>query len=294
MALADRLQESGSLPLSTLSKAEAVEVQQRLTDIGLLDPPPDGAFGQVSRWALDAFCEAAGLDSDDSITREIWQRLSSTEASALFPLDDGGSGFASRVVRAMRKRGDFVARHPEAVNIVYVEGCGPAGDENDDAPNKFNDCRLAIRIGAGGKPELAGAWEATTEPGRYWTVNPMNVKGAARIAFGQYKAWSVGTHSKSHEALVQTGNITVHRDLNKDYMRTGDKLDTGAGFAVNQHWGYDLPKEDIGKASAGCLVGRRKQGHREFMSIVKRDPRYRANNGYRFMTSVLPESAVRG
>jgi hypothetical protein len=292
MALADHLQQSGDLPLSLLSKAEAIEVQQRLSEIGLLDPPPDGAFGPVSRWALNAFCEAAGLDFHASMTSDIWRRLSSAEATALFPLDDSGPDFASRVIRAMRARGDFVARHPAAVNIVYVEGCGPEGDENDDAPNKFNDCRLAIRIGAGGKPQLAGAWEATTEPGRYYTLNPMNEKGAARIAFGQYKAWSVGTHI-NHEGLVQTGMITVHRDLNKDYKRGGDQLDTGDYFWVDQHWGYDLPKEDIGRASAGCLVGRRKQGHREFMTIVKADPRYRANNGYRFMTSVLAESDVR-
>jgi peptidoglycan hydrolase-like protein with peptidoglycan-binding domain len=293
MPLADRLAASDDLPLSVLSKEEAKEVQQRLTEIGLLDPPPDGAFGQVSRWALAAFCKAAGLGAAEPITARIWQRLSSPEAAGLFPLDDSGSDFASRVIRAMRARGDFVVRHPDAVNIVYVEGCGPTGVENDDAPNKFNDCRLAIRIGTGGKPFLAGSWEATTEPGRYWTVNPMNAKGAARIAFGQYKAWSKGEHRKDHEALVQTGTITVHRDLNKDYKRTGDALDPGDSFAVNQHWGYDRPKEDIGRASAGCLVGRTMEGHREFMEIVKNDPRFKANNGYRFMTSVLPESAVR-
>lgn len=63
-------------------------------------------------------------------------------------------------------------------------------------------------------------------------------------------------------------------------------------FGVNQHWGFDLPKGDIGNASAGCLVGRTKSGHKEFMAIVKRDPRFEASRGYCFMTSVLPAEAV--
>lgn len=80
--------------------------------------------------------------------------------------------------------------------------------------------------------------------------------------------------------------ITVCRDYNQDFIRTGDKLDAGL-FGVNQHWGYDLPVDDIGKASAGCLVGRRRQGHREFMEIIKSDCRYQADNDYVFYTTVI-------
>jgi hypothetical protein len=126
----------------------------------------------------------------------------------------------------------------------------------------------------------------------------MNAGGAARIAFNQYKAWIVGTHLKSkpnsaHEALVQVEPVTVHRDLNKDYKRSGDKTDTGL-FGINQHWGYDAPKDDLGTTSAGCLVGRSKDGHREFMAILKADPRYEANSAYRFMAAVLPGDEALG
>jgi hypothetical protein len=34
------------------SKTDAKAIQQRLTDLGLLDPPPDEVLGSVSRWAL--------------------------------------------------------------------------------------------------------------------------------------------------------------------------------------------------------------------------------------------------
>jgi hypothetical protein len=126
---------------------------------------------------------------------------------------------------------------------------------------------------------------------------PMNPCGAARIAFGQYKSWIVGTHhagtSSAHEALVQVSPISVHRDLNKDFKRTNDKVDTGL-FAINQHWGYDAPKNDLGRTSAGCLVGRTREGHKDFMALLKSDPRYRANNGYRFMTAVLAGDEVLG
>jgi hypothetical protein len=119
----------------------------------------------------------------------------------------------------------------------------------------------------------------------------MNPAGAARIKFGQYKAWSLGTHH-THEALVQVAPITVCRDGNKDYQRERDREDTGL-FGVNQHWGYDLPRNDLGPSSAGCLVGRTTAGHREFMTLVKSDARFRANPAYRFLTTVMPASQVR-
>jgi peptidoglycan hydrolase-like protein with peptidoglycan-binding domain len=267
----------------------ARDVQERLGALGLLDPPADGTFGPVSRWALDAFLAKAKLKAKIEIDREVAQRLMGETADTLFPLNPKAD-LAGRLIRALQTKGHWIARHPDCVNIVYVEAMDPDGTQNDNAPNQFNDARFVLRITQSGRPALDGAWDATTEPGRFWTQNPMNPGGAARIAFGQYKSWSVGTHNASkasgHEALVQTLEITVHRDLNQDFSRAGDATDSGL-FGVNQHWGYDNPKDDIGKAGAGCLVGRTKNGHRDFMKIVKSDPRYVANNSYRFMTAVL-------
>ena len=122
----------------------------------------------------------------------------------------------------------------------------------------------------------------------------MNPLGAARIAFGQYKSWIVGVHHAgqrgAHEALIQVAPIDVYRDLNKDFKREG-RVYTGL-FGVNQHWGYDAPKNDLGNTSAGCLVGRTKPGHREFMALIKTDPRYSANHSYKFMTAVMAGSDV--
>jgi hypothetical protein len=229
-----------------------------------------------------------------------------------FPLELGND-LAGRIVRAMHSHGYRIDIGAGEVNIVYVEGLNVDGTPNDDAPNVFNDARFVIRFetaapiaredgrkrpddGREGParrtqmlaPRIAGAWEATTEPGRYWTEHRMNPKGAARIAFGQYRAWQVGVHNGHHEALVQTGGaVTVHRDDNEDFMRPGDAVDTG-WFGINQHHGYGLPRHDLGRSSAGCLVGRDIAGHRDFMALVKSDPRYRANNRFIFTSTIIP------
>jgi len=107
----------------------------------------------------------------------------------------------------------------------------------------------------------------------------------------------VGTHNQSkpsgHEALVQACDIKVFRDMNEDFEREGDRTFVGV-FGINQHWGFDLPHNAVGNASAGCLVGRTKQGHREFMAAIKQDARYVASHGYRFITTVMPASDVVG
>lgn len=194
---------------------------------------------------------------------------------------------ASRIINYMQAKKYVVFNDKNNFNIAYIEGMNEDGTLNDDAPNCFNDRRIIIEI-IDDIPKIINHWQATTEPGNYYTYNPMNPKGAARIAFGQYQAWKVGMHGNSepHEALVQVRPVIVHRDFNKDFKRTGDKIDTGL-FGINQHWGYDAPTTNIKKAGAGCFVGKRRQGHREFMQLIKSDLRYQADNNFIFHTTVI-------
>lgn len=198
--------------------------------------------------------------------------------------------FLQRIVAAMRANEYRLDTKPGEVNIVYVEGVGINGTPNDNAPDKWNDVRCVFGF-ENEEPFWLGQWIATTEPGKFFTENPLNPsKGAARIAFGQRTAWPVGKHNagkrSGHEALVQRVKIPVHRDLNEDYDREGDKVDVGL-FGINQHHGYDLSVLSIGKAGAGCLVGQSKAGHREFMRFVKSDPRYIADNEFIFTTTIM-------
>jgi hypothetical protein len=121
----------------------------------------------------------------------------------------------------------------------------------------------------------------------------MKPQGAARIAFGQYRVWQVGTqgYSESHQALIQVVSVKVHRDWNRDMIRTGDAIDEGY-FGINQHHGYDHPINDIYTASAGCLVGKTRNGYAAFMASIKRDVRFIKDINFVFSTTILDGSQL--
>lgn len=201
--------------------------------------------------------------------------------------------FADRIIEYMEQQDYKISRNKGEKNIIYVEGADTNGTENDDRPNYFNDLRIIIAFNEGFRPVIEGIYLASTEPGFYYTDNPMNPKGAARIKFGQYTAWQVGLHgySNPHESLVQVEEVAVHRDYNRDMKRTGDLIDWGL-FGINQHWGYSYPVEDIDDASAGCLIGRLWEEHVEFMQRVKSDRRYSFNPGFVFPTTIIDRTKL--
>ena len=268
----------------------ARQVQIQLIGLGLLEPPADGKFGPLSAAGLKKFQDLTKIGESEFLGKVTAKELIETKRDELpkTPLKLGND-LASRIVKYMQSKNYVVFTEPKEYNIVYVEGMNEDGSLNNDAPNEFNDRRIVIEV-VDGVPKIVNHWQATTEPGSHYTFKPMNSQGAARIQFGQYKAWKVGIHgtAEPHEALVQVREITVCRDFNKDFKRTGDKLDTGDYFGVNQHYGFDFPQNNIRVASAGCLVGRRREGHREFMAIIKSDRRYVANRNYVFYTTVIP------
>lgn len=278
-----------SIEAIAADKELATHIQEVLIWLRLLEGPADGKFGPISTAALKEFQTLMNTHEQGYLGPDTAKKLIETPPDKL-PRSELklGNDLASRIIKYMQRKGYQIATKPQEYNIVYVEGIDTNGRLNRDDPNQFNDRRLVIQF-LEGKPSIIGNWEATTEPGYYYTHKPMNPKGAARIAFGQYKAWRVGMHGYSdrHEALVQVGKVKVHRDANRDMIRTGDLIEEGF-FAINQHWGYDMPRRNIRLASAGCLVGRTRQGHREFMKLIKQDRRYQLNNHYLFLTAIIP------
>lgn len=291
MSLENIVVSGTGVDLRALSRGNPLtnQVQQRLLDLGFLDPPVDGDFGPVSQLALQQFGKAIGSDVDLTLEPDVARGLLEGDIDTLLPVMPKAD-LAGRIFRYMRRKGHFFARLPGHLNIVYVEGVSKNGTPNDNRPNAFNDRRIVLTI-EDEVPVEPGNWAATTEPGKDFTEQPMNPKGAARIAFGQFKSWRVGIHNASkpsrHEALVQVDIIRVHRDLNKDFKRTGDAVFEGSNFGINQHMGFDRPEDNVGPASAGCLVGRLKEEHREFMRIIKTDPRRKATQGYKYMTTII-------
>ncbi|MDH4199754.1 MAG: hypothetical protein OEV66_05160 [Spirochaetia bacterium] len=154
------------------------------------------------------------------------------------------------IVKVMKQKNYTVFEDPRGhdLNIVGLR-------TKDMTPNTFNDwMNLFYRFD--------GRWNffafpCTTDPGTYWLQNPMNVKGTAILKPGQYrKAYSIGMHF-DYRALVQSGNLTVYRDANRDNKLdvAGQAEDTGSDFGVNIHRSHpQLAMTSVDKWSAGCQV----------------------------------------
>ncbi len=291
------------------NRPAALEIQTRLCDLGLLDPEfdgsvakpfgpgqkADGAFGPNSLSAIFEFTRLAGIPYyfNGQIRQEWLQMLASATSLFFSPLilhpllDDSPSTLlAKRVLRYMDSKNYWIARSPNMYNIVYVEGMNAEGTSFFDAANLWNDRRMVIRIRPGGNPEMVHNFDATTEPGIPVRARP-HALGIARIAFGQYKSWKVGLHKNKQVALKQSSEVRIHRDKDKNGIRTGDKIFVGTDFGINQHsTTVNTPK--VGDWSAGCLVGREWGEHLAFLSTVKSDVRYTQNANYEFVTAVLP------
>ena len=166
---------------------------------------------------------------------------------------------------------------PGALNIVYIEGMNQDGSLNLDLPDRWNDLRIIVAKGLTGWKIVHNAI-ATTEPGAYYTINPMKPEGCARIAFGYHEpAWAEGLHKGKQLALVQRGRVKIHRDLNRNMKRDRSEVAewTGPEAGINQHSTSEGFKgKRIGKHSAGCLVGKDYTEHLRFLRILTNDVRY--------------------
>lgn len=268
-----------------------VDIQKCLVWLKLLDSSIDGKFGPITTEAFKEFQELMKCPEMGVLDTETAEKLIETDPTELpHSRLRSGDDLAGRIIKYMLTKNYYVSTKPGEYNIVYVEGMNADGTENNDAPNHFNDRRIVIEV-VDGIPKIIGNWEATTEPGSFWTRNPMNRGGAARIKFDQYKAWRVGTHktesTNQPKALVQVENVTVHRDFDRNGIRTGDKLDTGL-FGINQHHANGAPRHDIGRWGAGCFVGRTETEHDKFMNLIMQDRRYRLNTNHIFWTTIIP------
>ena len=222
----------------------------------------------------------------------LYAFLEANKAIDQFPIRSvkAPAGLCEKIVAYCAKSGYPLDGSSGAKNLIYVEGANIDAQLNDDALDVFNDLRLVITPleGDPGAFEIIYIGIATTTPGRYYTRNPINRKGAARIALGKQTAWRMGLHKQKQPALVQAAPVVVHRDLNKDGSRKGDKLDTG-WFGINHHTtDMDFDSVLVGQNSAGCCVGKYYFEHLLFLWIMSTDPRYQSNRDFIFSSTVIP------
>ena len=117
-------------------------------------------------------------------------------------------------------------------------------------------------------------WQATTDPGKYWLMNPMNPKGTAVLVPGQYRStWQLGKHQNNYEALVQSKPVKVWRDNDKDevidYENITTMIDEGY-FGINIHRSNPYTESYVvNKWSAGCQVFKKVEDFKTFMKLCR-------------------------
>jgi hypothetical protein len=114
-------------------------------------------------------------------------------------------------------------------------------------------------------------YPVTTDPGKYYLENPLNVKGTAILVPGQYKGvYKLDKHQGKYTALCQrNGTVKVYRDSNKDEVldHNPDSIQEGY-FGINIHKAKK-ETENVGKWSAGCTVFKNSSDFDEFIRICQ-------------------------
>jgi hypothetical protein len=172
------------------------------------------------------------------------------------------------------------------LNIIGVR-------RDNQGSNTFDDFLLVMY--REGEAMVSHRWQATTDPGKYWLINPMNPKGTAVLVPGQYRStWQLGKHQGRYEALVQRKPVKVYRDNTKDetinYNNITTLVDEGY-FGINIHRSnpYDQSYV-INKWSAGCQVFKKVEDYNNFIQICKDSAQIYGNS---FTYTLIDEKDLR-
>ena len=160
---------------------------------------------------------------------------------------------------------------------------------NLDSVDQWNDSIGVLVVHSTGLVQIHGLFVGTTEPGKFYTNNPMNKNGAAYVKTDTIhrNIWQIGTHINQPNCLIQTGaEICVNRDFNRDGVRN-DKTECGF-FGINFHSTLDrYNPSSVGKWSAGCIVVQEKSQHQSCIGIIKGSTEYKSNDRAKFSLILL-------
>lgn len=133
--------------------------------------------------------------------------------------------------------------------------------------NQFDDW-LAVYWRAGTYWE-SRAWPVTTVPGKPYLNFPINPKGTAILAPGQYlNAYALGTF-KGYTALKQVRPVKVYRDNNRDSAIDQSIVTIEEGiFGIHIHKAGAF-SQWVGKASAGCQVFQKEDDFKDFIKLCE-------------------------
>lgn len=198
---------------------------------------------------------------------------------------------AQRIVDCCIERNYPLDRETGHINIIGVEGMSIDGAFNADTPNQWNDSLFLIEF-RNGQPEIVFKTSCTTEPGQYYTDNPLNKNGCARLDTGYHpNLWRVGLH-RGYQALVQGNSVArLVRDRNRNHRRD-DLVSHERGNGINLHtdkttgWrGAD--NGTIGRWSAGCVVLNDAEEFKRLMRIITQGVQYSGNKSVLYSFTLL-------
>lgn len=131
--------------------------------------------------------------------------------------------------------------------------------------DKFDDFLIITYKDFGGDEHIE-IFPATTDSGKHWLLNPMNVRGTAITVPNQYpKSHKLGIHGRSwssggYKALEQVNKMFYVRDNNKDSKLDFSLMDNPENiFADNLKTNIHRASKwktvlDVHRYSAGCTV----------------------------------------
>ena len=159
-------------------------------------------------------------------------------------------------------------------------------------PNKFNDKFYVVYKKNGEWCEHC--YPVTTLAGSYWLQNPSRAEGTAVVVHDrQYRSvWSIGKHRGQYEALVQTGEITVWRDGNKDDIVDYGGEEYPGYYGINCHRANrNHQSASVDKWSAGCIVYANPSHFVTFMSLCHEQ--VKAGLGDKFSFTLIHEETLK-
>lgn len=170
------------------------------------------------------------------------------------------------------------------LNIIGVRAAGA------QITNRFDDVLLLIYKTPTGQWSKQ-IYQITTDPGRYYMLNPAQRKGTAILVPGQYRgAYEIGLHRGKYQALCQRKPLKVYRDDNKNEIYDYDqsKLDEGL-FGINIHKAGAFSKR-VDTWSAGCQVFASDTEFKSFMNYCNKQ--IENGHGKTFTYTLLKEEEL--
>lgn len=177
----------------------------------------------------------------------------------------------------------FFTKGAYNLNIIGIRA-----NTNGIVTNKYDDVLVVdYNTNQGHKRNI---YTITTDPGKIYMNNPLQLKGTAILVPGQYRGcYCIDKHNGKYDAICQRlGPVKVYRDGNKDnvYDLNPDTIESGY-FGINIHRSNETwIRNTIDNYSAGCQVFNNPKEFKAFMDICKKA---RNNFGNKFTYTLIEE-----